>query len=115
FTVSVTDLAANRRRTDVFLADVAGAWARRLTAHEAGDNSPRWSADGKSLFFLSTRSGSQQVWRLRLDGGEAERVTDEPLDVENLEVAPGGSFLVFSMAVFPGSSPKDTKARLDER
>jgi dipeptidyl aminopeptidase/acylaminoacyl peptidase len=115
FTVSVTDLGANRRRTDVFLADVAGAWSRRLTSHEAADNSPRWSGDGKSLFFLSTRSGSQQVWRLRLDGGEPERVTDEPLEVESLEVAPGGSFLVFSMAVFPGASPKETKARLEER
>ncbi len=115
FTVSATDLAANKRRTDVYLADVAGAWTRRLTTSEAADSTPRWAPDGKSLFFLSTRSGSSQVWRLRLDGGEAERVTDEPLDVDALEVAPGGGALVFSMAVVPGTTPKETKARLEEQ
>lgn len=115
FTSSATDLEANKRRTDVYLADVGGTWTRRLTTHEASDSGARWAPDGKSLYFLSTRSGSQQVWRLSLDGGEAEKVTDEPLDVENLEVGPGGRFLVYSMAVFPGASPAETKSRLDAR
>jgi dipeptidyl aminopeptidase/acylaminoacyl peptidase len=115
FSVSVTDLAANRRRSDVYLADVAGSFLRRLTTNEANDSGARWAPDGKSLYFLSTRAGSQQVFRLRLDGGEAEQVTDEPLDVENLEVGPGGAFLVYSMAVFPGQTPKQTKARLDDK
>ena len=88
---------------------------RRLTTHEAGDTNPRWAADGKSLYFLSTRGGSQQVWRLPLAGGEAEKVTSEPLDVDNLEVAPGGKLLVLSMEVFPGKSPAETKKALEEK
>jgi len=115
FTVSVTDLAANRRRTDIFLVDVAGGSPRPLTRHDASDSQARWSADGRALYFLSTRSGSQQVWRLSLEGGEPERVSDEPLDVDNLELAPGGKALLFSMSVFPGSTPKETRSRLDER
>ena len=93
FVVRTTDLAANKGRTDLWLLDVRTKAVRRLTTNEASDTNPRWAADGKSLYFLSTRGGSQQVWRLPLTGGEAEKVTSEPLDVDNLEVAPGGGLL----------------------
>jgi dipeptidyl aminopeptidase/acylaminoacyl peptidase len=115
FTVSVTDLEKNKRRSDLYLAAADGSWVRRLTTHDAGDTQPRWSRDGKSVFFVSTRSGSSQVWRIAVDGGEAEQVTKLPLDVDALEVAPTGGFLVFSMAVFPGKTPELTKDALDEK
>ncbi len=115
FTVATTDLEANKRRNDLYLADVAGRNVRALTTNDASDTSPRWSPDGRSIYFLSARSGSQQVWRLSLAGGEAERVTNEPLDVDNLEVSPDGTFLVFSMAVFPGTTPAATHTKLETK
>ncbi|HYN42168.1 MAG TPA: S9 family peptidase, partial [Thermoanaerobaculia bacterium] len=115
FVLRTTDLAANRGRTDLWLLDVRTKAVRRLTTHEAGDSNPRWAADGKSLYFLSTRGGSQQVWNLPLSGGEAEKVTSEPLDVDNLEVASGGKLLVLSMEVFPGRSPAETKKMLETK
>ena len=115
FTVRATDLEVNRGRTDVFLAAVDGSWTRRLTSHEANDSQARWSRDGKELFFLSARSGSPQVWRLSLAGGEAQAVTRLPLDVDALEVSPDGAFLVFAMRVFPGTSPEETAKRHEER
>ncbi len=115
FTVRATDLEANRGRLDLYLAATDGSKVRRLTSHEAADSQPRWAADGRSLFFVSTRSGSAQVWRLSLEGGEAQPVTRLPLDVDALEVAPGGRHLVLSMAVFPGKSPDETKAALETK
>jgi dipeptidyl aminopeptidase/acylaminoacyl peptidase len=115
FSVRATDLDANRGRTDIYFAATDGSWVRRLTSHEASDSQPRWSADGRSLYFVSTRSGSAQVWRLSLEGGEAQPVTHLPLDVDALEVAPGGRHLVLSLAVFPGKSPEEMKAALDAK
>ena len=85
-----TDLEANRGRTDLWLVGVDGANLRRLTSHQAADSNPRWAPDGGSVWFISTRSDSAQVWRIAIDGGEAEQVTDEPLDVGNLVVSRGG-------------------------
>jgi len=113
FGVRVTDVEANRGRSDLYLAAVDGSWLRRLTSHEAGDSQPRWSPDGRSLYFVSTRSGSAQVWRLPMDGGEAQPLTQLPLDVDALEVAPDGGHLLLSMAVFPGKSPEQTKSALE--
>lgn len=36
---------------------------------------PRWSRDGKSLYFSSDRSGTWQLWRQNLSGGEAVQIT----------------------------------------
>ncbi len=96
-----TDLEADRGRTDLWLANVSGdGEPRQLTTHEASDWSPRWAPGGRSLYFLSTRSGSSQVWRLPIDGGEASQITDLELDVGNLVLAPDGRHLAFNLEVF---------------
>src|SRR5262245_27839236 len=62
FVMSSVDFDANRRRSDLWSENADGSGLARLTAHEAGDSNPRWGPDGGSLYFLSTRSGSSQVW-----------------------------------------------------
>lgn len=115
FTLRTTDLGKNAGSTDLWLARTDGTQVRRLTAHAANDRQPCWTPDGKSIFFLSLRSGSSQVWRIGLEGGEAEQVTQLPLDVDHLILSPDGRRFVVSMEVFPDSSgPEETKRRLDE-
>ena len=105
FTVRVTDVAANKGRTDVWVAAVDGSRARRLTAHEANDSGARWMPDGKSLVFLSTRGGSSQVWQIPLDGGEARALTHLAVDVNNLEVFPDGKRLLLTLEIYPDTAP----------
>ena len=64
FVLRTTDLEADRGRTDLWMAHVDGTPPRRFTSHEAGDSMPRWSPDGGSVYFLSSRSGSSQVFVL---------------------------------------------------
>ncbi len=114
FVASALDLEKNRRRTDLWLVSVDGGGLRRLTTHEAGDSNPRWSADGRFVYFLSTRSGSSQVHRVPADGGEAEQVTSESLEVTALVLSPDGSRLAYAMEVFPDCADVTcTRARLD--
>ena len=57
YTQRETDLEANRGRTDLWLVDLTAkdAKPRRLTQHSANDTHPRWSVDGTSVYFLSSR------------------------------------------------------------
>lgn len=100
FVISELDLDEDRRRTDIWLVGIDGGDRRRLTTDAAGDFNPRWSPDGRWLYFLSTRSGSSQVWRVSPEGGEPEAVTALPLDVSNLTVSPDGNVLAVTMEVF---------------
>jgi len=113
-----TDLDANKGRTSLWLLDLmpGTAPARRLTDVKANDSSPRWSPDGRTLYFLSTRSGSSQVWRLGLSGGDAQRISDYPLEVGALKVSPRGDQLALSMDVFPDCATLEcTRERLSGR
>jgi len=114
FNVRETDLAANRGRTDLWLVGTDGQGLRRLTNNPAADFSGRWSSCGKCVFFLSTRSGSAQVWRIKVDGGEAQQVTKFPLDVGGLIVSPDSANIAVTMEVFPGMSVEATAKKLEE-
>ena len=113
-TISSLDLEANRRRSDLWLVNADGTGLRRLTSDPASDASATWAPDGSAIYFLSTRAGSSQVWKLPLGGGEAQPVTSLPLDVGSFVVSPDGTKLALSMEVFPGASPADTRKRMDE-
>src|ERR1700677_4056328 len=66
-----------RRVCAVWVAAVDGSSPPvKLTAGTAADSRPRWAPDSASVFFLSDRAGSRQLHRIRLDGGEAEVLTD---------------------------------------
>ena len=58
-------------------SDVAALWvlragdgeATRITDGRWIDQSPTWSADSRSLFFVSNRGGAMDLWRQRLTDG----------------------------------------------
>jgi dipeptidyl aminopeptidase/acylaminoacyl peptidase len=111
-----TDFEANRGRNDLWLVDLEAAplKPRRLTQHSANDSHPRWSVDGTSIYFLSNRAGSMQVWRLPMSGGEAVQITDYPLDIGAFKISSGGGRIALGMDVFPDCPDlKCTRERLD--
>ena len=91
----------------------------RLAASEGGAaTNARWALDGKAIYFLSSRSGSDQVWRVDASQDKAApvQVTHLPVDVGTFRIAPDGNTLVVSIAVFPDcETPECTKQRLDAR
>ncbi len=110
------DVAENKAVTSLWIQSVDGSTpARRLTSASASAMSAQFSADGASLYFLSPRSGSMQVWRLPLAGGEAQPVTAYALDVGSYRVSPDDKRIAVSMEVF--SDCQDlacTSKRLEE-
>ncbi len=116
FVVRDTDVAANRGRTDVWLIGIDGKGLRRLTTHAENDSSPRWSPDGRWVYFLSSRTGSAQVWRIAVAGGEADQVTRVPNDVNGFLVFPDGPAaprLVLAMDVWPDAKTLAESAARD--
>ena len=66
---------------DIWTSPVAGGEARLLVAHPATESRPLYSPDGRSLAFISTRTGNGDIYVLSLETGILRRVTfDDALD-----------------------------------
>ena len=63
-------------KADLFTVPASGGAESRLTSDTLNDG-PDFSADGKFIYFDSTRSGSSQIWRMQPDGSAAEQITDD--------------------------------------
>src|SRR6266851_5034726 len=75
YTVSAPSLQDNRNVARVWVAEVATGRSRPLTGGPGSDRQPRWSPDGKTLAFISTRDSGAQVWVLPIGGGDARKVS----------------------------------------
>ncbi|MBN8729458.1 MAG: S9 family peptidase [Acidobacteria bacterium] len=100
FTVQTVNVEANTKPRQIWVVPLAGGTPRKLTT-EGNNYRPRWSADGKSLAFLSTRSGSAQVWLMNADGSGARQVTTISTEADAVSFVPGGSKIVFTSEVYP--------------
>jgi len=81
---------------DVFLMTVDGRNEVVVAGHPAEDELLAWTPDGRSLLFLSDRSGTWDIWTVRITEGK-QQGEPEPLkkdfgrDSRVLGVAPDGS------------------------
>ena len=92
-----------------------GGEPKQLTTAPGANNHPRWSPDGKTIAFVSHRSGSDQVWLLPIDGGEPHQLTKLPIDVSGPIWSPKGDKLAFTAEVYPGLTPDQTAAKDKEK
>src|SRR6185295_13507360 len=102
YKVTTSDLKEMKRSSQLWRVDADGAHARPLTQTDKVDSSPRFSADGRTLVFLSTRNGAAQVFTLPMEGGgEAQQKTDFPGGVGGPLPSPDGRWLAFTADVYP--------------
>lgn len=60
---------------DIWTSSLQGGKASRLTYHPAPDDTPKVSRDGNFVFFNSDRTGSEQVFRIPIQGGTPDQIT----------------------------------------
>src|SRR5213082_1748285 len=110
YTVTEQSLKDNRGIARIWLADVASGAVRQLTAGPGSDRQPRWSPDGRTLAFVSTRENGAQLWVLPIAGGEARRVTSLADGVFDPLWLPGGTgLLVTSDIKWPAQQEIDRR------
>ncbi|MCK5879699.1 MAG: S9 family peptidase, partial [Holophagae bacterium] len=108
-------LETNRGNTDIYLINTSNDNMRQLTNNDAADFNPVFSNDGKTLYFLSARTGTVQIFSLSMEGGEAQQVTHFPASIGNLKLSPKGTFFSFTAEVYPDTSKLCEVAERDKK
>ncbi|MFH1609262.1 MAG: S9 family peptidase [Candidatus Bipolaricaulota bacterium] len=98
FVVKQADVERNDYRSDVYLAHLSQSLVRRLTT--SGRDGPFvWECDGKGILFISRREEPEEgcyLFRILLDGGEAERIAKIPHKAKDLALLEDGRLLFTS-------------------
>lgn len=105
FVVGEVDKNANRTKRSIWLVPTNGGAAQPFISSDKNDFSPRWSADGKWIAFLSTREGAPQIYVASAadpkNGSNARKVTDAPEGVSEFSWSPNGRLFAFTTDVYP--------------
>jgi dipeptidyl aminopeptidase/acylaminoacyl peptidase len=84
--------------SQIHLANSDGTGTVQLTRGDKSASSPEWSPDGRWIAFLSPRSGPKvNLWRIPVDGGEAEQLTEEKGGITSFQWSPNGAQIAFLM------------------
>lgn len=80
---------------DMWIADIDGSRARRLTDAPAGYNGWSWSPDGRWIAFASNQGGSWDIYKMMASGAELTRLTISPSQDGWPVWTPDGTGIVF--------------------
>ena len=86
YTLTDYSMEENRGITTIWLKDMASGKEVALTDYSSNNSSPAWSADGQKIRFISSRSGSAQVWEMDLEGKNVRQLTKFDKDVEGFGI-----------------------------
>lgn len=120
FAKRVVDFAANKASTSLWIEDLFARDAAppvRLTPEGWNVNSPSFSVDGKTVYFLSAKSGSSQLYAIPAGGGTPKQLTAFDADVGGYKLSPDGKRVAFNVETF-AECKQDlacTKKKMDER
>lgn|GEM_PF-286629 len=94
--------ASSWRNNDLWLVDTKTRQRTRLTFHSGTEHSAQWGPDGRWLYFLAKRKGSnpkvskhQQVWRLQISSGRTMAVTRITKSVRSYQLSKDGKSIYY--------------------
>ena len=105
------DVMKDKRRSNLWLVDLADESQRPLTTGNANDGQATWSPDGRRIAYVAADGDKPQVFVRWLDTGQTARVTQLTQSPSNLGFSPDGRWIAFTMHV---PSKPDPLARMPE-
>jgi len=104
FSVSTPDLPNNKGAHSIWTVPLAGGGPRKLA--DMADR-PRWSPDGRRIFYTGTSTGSSQIWSMNTDGSGVSQITRLSTEASGEIVSPDGKFLLVTSDVYPECGADD--------
>lgn len=96
--LSREEMGQMRNSTEIFVMNKDGTNQKNLTNNEIEDSTPQWSKNGKTIYFMSRRDGSPNVYAMNTDGTKVRKVADGKI-VTNPFISPDEKYFAYTKDV----------------
>lgn len=96
--LSREEMGQMKNSTEIFVMDKDGTNLKNLTNNEVEDSTPQWSKNGKTIYFMSKRDGSQNVYTMNSDGSNVRKIADGKI-VTNPFISPDEKYFAYTKEI----------------
>ena len=99
YTVTYYNIEENKSYRDIYTIPVAGGEAKNITNTASNEYNVVWRPDGKKIGYLSSASGSVQLWEMNPDGSNKQQVSEIDGGIFGFQYAPDLSKIYYLQTV----------------
>ncbi|MEF8846445.1 MAG: S9 family peptidase, partial [Bacteroidales bacterium] len=114
FRSSFHNVQENSSNGEIFVTSIGENEMKNLTRTKATESNARWRPDGEKIGYLSSRSGSNQLWEMNPDGSGKKRISDIEGGINGFEYAPDQEKILYIKEVKLDQSVHDIHPDLPE-
>lgn len=96
--VGYTSVKEDRSNRELFVLNLASGESKQITHTAKSEQNAVWSLDGQYIYFLSSESGSMQMWKMKANGTERQQISDFDRDLEGFLLSPDQQQVLVIMA-----------------
>ncbi len=114
FRTTFYDKEKNRGNGELFVIPADGGEMKNITSTETTEFNARWRPDGEKIGYLSSQSGSTQLWEMNPDGTGKTQISDIEGGINGFEYAPNQEKILYIKEVKLDESVHDIHPDLPE-
>ncbi|MCK4662132.1 MAG: S9 family peptidase [Bacteroidales bacterium] len=101
------DVPTNKSITNIYSVSTKGGEPIQLTLDEGAQSNPRWIKNGEKIAYLSTKSGSVQIWEMNPDGTMQQEISDIQDGINSFEYSPSAKHVFYTKDVKLDKTPDE--------
>ncbi len=99
YTVTYSNVDENRSYRDIYTIPLKGGDAKNITNSATNEFNAVWRPDGQKIGYLSSASGSVQLWEMNPDGSDSKQISDIDGGIFGFQYSPDQSKIYYLQAV----------------
>lgn len=105
--ISYYDIPLNKGNRDLYCVDIKSNKVKQLTKTSKGEYNAVWRPDGKKIGYLSSESGSMQIWEMNPDGTAKKQISFVDGGITGFKYSPDQSKIFYTKEVKLDRTVKD--------
>ncbi len=107
YTLTDYNLQKATSNTEIYVMNFNGTDITNITQNPKDDYDPIWSNDSKNIYFVSTRTGTPELFEYSFDNSSTTQITNISTGINSPVLSPNGNLIAFYTKVYPQCSSDD--------